>query len=504
MSSRQNNDKKLHRIAIVGGGTAGWMSAAALSKVLSPEDYTILLIESAEIPSIGVGEATIPPIESFNKLLGIEFSELLRATKGTLKLGIEFINWGNIGDSYLHPFGTYGPDFHNLPFHHYWQRAYSKGLCKPLETYSINARMASQKKFIEPQDITNSPLAKIGYAFHFDASLYAKYLRGYCEKRGVQRIEGNVVGSKLDQKNGYIQTLILQNQECIDADFFIDCSGFKGLLIEEALQTGYDDWSHYLPCNSAQAVPSERLAPLPSHTKSIAHGFGWQWRIPLQHRTGNGLVYSDSFCSDEMAEKTLRSNLETRQLADIRQLRFNSGKRHKAWNRNCLSVGLASGFLEPLESTSIHLIQSTLSKFIGLFPRFDNFESEQKRFNRLVHDEMVAIRDFIILHYKATERTDTEFWKYCKNMAIPDSLGEKIELYKSSSLLYRDNHELFAENSWLAVLDGQNVKPRGYNPLADSMPTTELIERLELIDNVIGKCVVSMPSHDDFLKHRLK
>lgn len=496
---QQQSAGNVSTIAIVGGGTAGWMAAAALSKVLSRDHYSILLIESPEIGTIGVGEATIPPIANFNKLLGIDTKDLLRETKGTMKLGIEFINWANWGDSYYHPFGTYGPDSHNVPFHQLWRTAYSQGAAKRLETYSLNAQMAIHKKFLEPQNIPNSPLSTINYAFHFDASLYAQYLRRYSEQRGVQRIEAKITSASVDVSTGNISVLHLDNQPDIRADFFIDCSGFKGILIEQTLKTGYEDWSKFLPCNSAKAVPSERQESIASHTQAIAHGFGWQWRIPLQHRTGNGFVYSNEFCSDQYAEETLLNNLDAKLLGDVRQLRFTSGKRKKIWNKNCLSVGLASGFLEPLESTSIHLIQSTLSKFISLFPHFDRFDSEMTRFNQLMDQEMNAVRDFIILHYKATNREDTEFWRYCKNMEIPDSLQQKIDLYRSSGQLFKDGNELFSENSWLSVMEGQGITPERQSPFCQTIPMPDATLTLKQVEEVVGNCVKKMPSHDLYI-----
>lgn len=479
------------------------MAAAALSKVLSRNHYSIVLIESAEIGTIGVGEATIPPIATFNKLLGIDAKELLRETKGTMKLGIEFLNWANQGDSYYHPFGSYGPDSHNVPFHQLWRKAYSKSLAGRLENYSLNAQMAIHKKFLEPQNIPNSPLATINYAFHFDASLYAQYLRGYSERRGVRRVEAKISSATVDGESGNITTLQLDGHPDIQADFFIDCSGFRGLLIEQTLKTGYEDWSKYLPCNSAKAIPSERQMQIASHTQAIAHGFGWQWRIPLQHRTGNGLVYSNAFCSDEVAEDILLSNLDTKSLGETRQLRFTSGKRKKIWNKNCLSVGLASGFLEPLESTSIHLVQSALSKFISIFPHFDQFDAEMNRFNQLMDREIESIRDFIILHYKATNREDTEFWRYCKNMEIPSTLQQKIDLYRSSGQLYRDGSELFSENSWLSVMEGQGIFPERQSPFCDAVADEGLGSMLGQVENVVMSCLKTMPAHDDYIKDTL-
>lgn len=493
-----------NKIAIVGGGTAGWMAAAALSKALPIEKYQITVIESADIPSIGVGEATIPPIESFNNLLGIDKYELLRATQGTFKLGIEFLNWGEIGDSYYHPFGTFGTSFDNTPFHQSWVRAKNADEKVDLESFSINALLAREHKFTEAKKIPNSPLNTINHAYHFDAKLYAGFLRRLSVANGVIRIEDTVTSVKTNSSNGFISQLNLEKSPPINADFFIDCSGFKGLLIEETLQTGYEDWSHFLHCNSAIAVASEKITPLPSHTKAIAHGFGWQWKIPLQHRTGNGFVYSSNYCSDDYAQKTLIENLQTPQISEAKRLRFTTGKRLKTWNKNCLSLGLASGFLEPLESTSIHLIQSSISKFLGLFPDFNNFEHEQKRFNKLIDQEMLAIRDFLILHYKATSRDDTAFWRYCKDMEIPDSLQEKIDLYSTSAHLYKDNYELFAENSWFSVLNGQGITPSAFSPLANNSSISDLNTRLNGITNVIKKCVDSAPSHDEYISKHCK
>ncbi|WP_394200727.1 tryptophan halogenase family protein [Marinagarivorans algicola] len=488
-----------NKIAIVGGGTAGWMAAAALSKVLPKEHYAIVLVESADIPTVGVGEATIPPIESFNKLLGIDPQAFMKATNATFKLGIEFINWGNVGDSYYHPFGTYGTDLHNLPFYQYWQRARQAGAAMRLEDYSVTAQMAMQKRFTPAQKISHSPLEKIQHAYHFDAALYAKYLRKIAESQGVVRIEDDVSHVIQHNSTGFIETLKTKKNTDIHADFFIDCTGFSGLLIDKTLKTPYESWSKYLPCDSAKAVPCAKTDGLASHTKAIAHGFGWQWKIPLQHRTGNGLVYSSSFWSDECAEKTLLMNIEGEPLSDVRQLRFTPGKRTKAWNKNCLSLGLSSGFLEPLESTSIHLIQSALSKFISLFPNFDDFSYEQRQFNKLVDNQMESIRDFIILHYKATQREDTAFWRYCKNMDIPNSLQEKIDLYKNTGHLMREGDDLFSENSWLSVLEGQGQVCQKYNPLTHTAPINDLSAQLQGIRTVVKQCALQAPTHQEFI-----
>jgi tryptophan 7-halogenase len=447
-----------------------------------------------------VGEATIPPIVEFNRLLGIDADEMLRATQGTFKLGIEFINWGRLGDAYMHPFGVFGRTIDNVSFEHYWKKAHDLGISPPLESYSLNWVAAKQNKFLRSAKIANSPLSRVAHAYHFDASLYARFLRDYSTTRGVSRVEGLVQAVEQDPQSGFITAIKLQDGPSIAGDFFIDCTGFRGLLIEDCLKTGYEDWTHYLPCNSAQAVPSEKSSPMHPYTVSTAHAFGWQWRIPLQHRTGNGIVYSNEFVSDEVARETLTSNLTTAPLAEPRQLRFVTGKRKQLWNKNCLAMGLASGFMEPLESTSIHLIQSTLTKFFGLFPRRSGFDSEQARFNKLVDNEFLSVRDFLILHYKATQRDDSDFWNYCRNMAIPDSLEEKLELYRSNSRLFRDNRELFGEASWLAVLNGQHVQASGYSPLADNLPQDQLEQHLRELRDAIKQCASAMPSHEEFIR----
>lgn len=494
------DNNNIKHIVIVGGGTAGWMSAAALARIIGTTQCRITLIESDQIGIVGVGEATIPPFVEFNKLLGIDADELLRATQGTFKLGIEFTNWGSLGHNYMHPFGMFGRTVRNVNFWHYWKKAYDLGLSPGLEAYSLNWAAAKQNRFLRSGNLPNSPLSRIPHAYHFDAGMYATYLRQFSEKLGVRRVEGMVEHVAQHAETGFITGITLKGGQIVEGDFFFDCTGFRGLLIERCLQTGYEDWTQFLPCNSALAVPSEEITPKHPYTKSIAHDIGWQWRIPLQHRTGNGIVYSNEFGSDEQARAILLGNLSSPALAEPRQLRFVTGKRNKIWNKNCLAVGLSSGFMEPLESTSIHLIQSTIMRFFSLFPRRSGFEAEMEGFNQAMDTEMCAIRDFIILHYKATERDDAELWRYCRNMAIPDSLAEKLELYQSGSCLARNRQELFAEDSWLAVLEGQHVKARGYSPLVDTLPNEQLKVMLNETREVIAQCVGAMPMHEDFIR----
>ncbi len=505
MSTERNQPAEpISSIAIVGGGTAGWMAAAALAKVIGTAHCKITLVESEDIGTVGVGEATIPPIASFNDLLGIDANDMLRATEGTCKLGVEFLNWGQIGDRYMHPFGNFGPSINNIAFYHYWKRAYELGLSPGLGAYSINTLAAGANKFAPVVKRADSPPARVVHAYHFDAALYARYLARFSMALGLERVEGVVERVIQNKDTGFIESLCISGGRNIAADFFIDCTGFRGLLIEQTLKTGFDDWGHYLPCNSALAVPTAATTPLLPYTKLTAHGFGWQWRIPLQHRTGNGLVYSNTFIDDADAADLLLANLDADTLAEPRQLRFSTGRRKQTWNKNCIAVGLSSGFLEPLESTSIHQIQSTISRFLGLFPRKNSFQAEMERFNKLSEQESIGIRDFLILHYKATARTDTEFWNHCRTMAIPDSLQAKLDLYQSSSGLYRDDNELFSETSWLAVLHGQGASSHDYHPIADAMPVDELEKRLHDMRERVQEAVQAMPSHDAYIESACK
>ncbi|MDG2140815.1 MAG: tryptophan 7-halogenase [Gammaproteobacteria bacterium] len=490
----------IKNFVVVGGGTSGWMTAAALGRVIGTENCTVTLIESDEIGTVGVGEATIPPIVEFNKLLGINADEMLRETQGTFKLGIEFINWGRIGDAYMHPFGVFGRTIMNVSFWHYWKKAYDLGLSPGLDAYSLNWAASKKNKFLRSANVANSPLAKIPHAYHFDATLYAQFLRKFSTNLGVNRIEGRVEHVKQNPDSGFITGVTLQGGKLIEGDFFFDCTGFRGLMIEQTLKTGYEDWSCYLPCNSAQALPTEAITPKHPYTKSIAHSDGWQWRIPLQHRTGNGIVYSTDFTSDENAHKTLMANLPSAAIGDPNQLRFLTGKRKQAWNKNCLAIGLASGFMEPLESTSIHLVQSAIMRFFSLLPRKTEFKTEMDRFNSSVDEEFRSVRDFLILHYKATKRDDSELWNYCRNMPVPDSLQDKLELYKSGSWLERNKQELFGVDSWLAVLDGQHVKARNYSPLVDRITDEKLKSILSDTRIVLEQCTTAMPKHEDFIK----
>lgn len=499
-----SSDRPVQDIVIVGGGTAGWMSAAALAKVLRGR-YRIRVVESDEIGIVGVGEATIPGIRLFNGVLGIDEDEFVRQTQGTFKLGIEFVDWGQIGERYMHAFGKLGQDHWTVAFHHYWLKLRLAGRARALENYSINRVASLRGKFMRAtNEVPNSPLAEIAHAFHFDASLYAGYLRRYAQAQGVQRVEGRIVEVRQKAEDGFVESLWLEDGRCIAGDFFIDCSGFRGLLIEQTLHTGFEDWSHWLPCDRAIAVPCAPAGEPTPYTRATAHRAGWQWRIPLQHRTGNGHVHCSRHMSEDEATAILLAHLDGEPLAEPRTIRFQAGKRRKFWNRNVVAIGLSSGFLEPLESTSIHLIQSTISRLINYFPdgRYDPVAVDE--FNAEADFEMDRIRDFIILHYHATRRDDSPFWRDCRAMEIPPTLQHKIELWRSHGRLTRVNGELFAEAGWLQVMEGQGLMPRAYNPLADLMPEQDVAAFVDNIGGVIGRCADAMPTHAEFIARHCK
>ena len=500
MQQHEPMDKQIRDILIVGGGTAGWMAAAAFSHVFKHKNCRIRLVESDQIGTVGVGEATIPVIQKFNQMLGIDEHDFIRKTQGTFKLGIQFVNWGSLGHSYIHPFGPYGMNMGYLSFYHYWLRLQAQGKSIDPGEYSICIQAALRGRFMPPAKIPNSPLSQISYAYHFDAGLYAKYLREFAHERGVQRIEGEVEQVTLNPDNGFIEKITLKNGESLGAQLFIDCTGFRGLLIEKALSTGYDDWTHWLPCDTAVVVPTANTTePLP-YTRSTAHTAGWQWRIPLQHRTGNGHVFCSKFMADETARDVLLQHLEGDVLAEPRFIRFKTGMRRKFWNKNCVAMGLASGFLEPLESTSIHLIQSSISKLLALFPTADFPRENSDKYNELLSSEFAFVRDFIILHYKVSQRTDSEFWNYCRLMDIPESLRKKIELYQSCGRIFRDNNELFDEVSWFAVMQGQGLVPDAYHPIVDQMDTTELDRIMQEIKTVIDRSAAAIPSQTEYIQ----
>ena len=486
-------------IVIVGGGTAGWMTASGLAKVLEGK-CAIRLVESDEIGIIGVGEATIPHIGEFNRALELDEDAFMRATQATFKLGIEFVNWGAIGDRYIHGFGFVGQATQALPFHHFWLRMHRAGRAGPLEAYSINTAAPQQAKFMRARkDMPGSPVADISHAFHFDAGLYARYLRAYAEQRGVRRTEGKIAQVSQREPDGYIDAVVMESGERIAGDFFIDCSGMRGLLIEQTLKAGFEDWSHWLPMDRALAIPCESAGPLLPMTRSTAHSAGWQWRIPLQHRTGNGHIYSSSFMEQDEATRILLDNLDGKPLADPRPLQFTTGRRKQFWVGNCVAVGLSSGFLEPLESTSIHLIHTAVSRIISFFPHAGFDAADVAEYNAMTQWEYERIRDFLILHYKATKRDDSEFWNYCRTMPIPETLQRKIDLFRSNGRVFRELQELFAEPSWLQVMIGQRILPQGYHPFADLRSEDDVEAYVRNVADVIAKCVNVMPTQAAYI-----
>jgi tryptophan 7-halogenase len=459
-------DRHIRSVVIVGGGSAGWMTAAALCNSAA-RGCAITLVESEEIGTVGVGEATIPPIKVFNQMLGLDEAEFMRRTKGSFKLGIQFVDWALPGRRYFHPFGTYGRPFDTVSMHHYWQRAHEAGKASSLDDYCMAWAAASTGRFAPPTADPRNVLSTYDYAYHFDAGLYAAFLREYSETRGVTRVEGRIADVQLDAASGFVASVQLADGRRIAGELFIDCSGFRGLLIEGALQTGYDDWTHWLPCDRAMAVPCASAGEFTPHTRSTARAAGWQWRIPLQHRTGNGYVYCSKFISDDAAAATLLANLDGKVLAEPRPLRFVTGRRRRMWNRNVIAIGLSSGFLEPLESTSLHLIQAGIARLIALFPDRDFDPLVSDEYNRIAASEMERIRDFIILHYHLNQRQEGEMWRYCANMAIPDTLQEKIVHFRRYGRLVQREYDLFGPSSWLAVHIGQLNIPQRPDPLLD-------------------------------------
>jgi len=486
---------RIERVVVLGGGTAGWMTATALAKTFG-STVQIDLLESDAIGIVGVGEATIPTIHWFNELIGLDEAAFVRATKASYKLGIEFVDWARPGHRYFHPFGRYGVEIGKVPFHQRWLKAQADGLDRPLSAYSLATPLAMANRFAKPTDDARSILSTLGYAYHFDASLYAQHLRAIAEVAGVRRHEGRMEAVERDGETGFVRAITTDRGERLSGDLFIDCSGFRALLIGEALDRPYEDWSHWLPCDRAVAVPCERVAETTPYTRSTARAAGWQWRIPLQHRTGNGYVYASDFVSDDEAATTLLGTLDGAVLAEPRFLKFKAGFRREAWTGNVVAIGLSSGFLEPLESTSIHLIQSGIAKLIALFPDKDCDPALARHFNALFGRDMDTIRDFLILHYHATTGRNDPLWRHVQTMAVPHSLIEKIGHYRRSGRLILGTDDLFREASWLAVLNGQGVLAEGYSPIADTLNADTNRKQLNQIDAVIARAVATMPAHD--------
>lgn len=492
-----NTEQTIKKVVIAGGGTCGWIVAAALSKQLG-KVVDVTLVESDQIGTVGVGEATIPPMRVFHKLLGINEQEFMRETSATFKLGISFENWGKKGENYVHSFGVTGKDFYLGEFHDFWLHGLRKGIDAPFGDYCYELKAAQANKF------ATSPQSKINFSYHLDATKYGQFLRKFSEKNGIKRLEGKITDVIKDQQSGNINALILDSGKTIEGDLFIDCTGFKGLLIEDALHTGFEDWSHWLPCNSAIAVQTASIEEPVPYTRSIAHDAGWQWRIPLQHRVGNGFVFCDKYMSDDEAVALLLNNIEGKPINDPRVIKFRTGRRLKNWNKNCIAMGLSSGFLEPLESTSIHLFMMAIIRLMKLFP-FGGITTElQNEYNQQSAWEIENIRDFIILHYHVTQRDDSPFWRYCKNMDVPDTLAHRIKLFRESGKAFQADGELFRVDSWIQVMLGQGIMPEQYHHAVTMMSDKELHQFLNGYRKSINEAVSKLPSHDEFIKQYCK
>lgn len=493
-----NQVDHIQHVVIAGGGTAGWMAAAALSRLCNNGVTKVTLIESEEIGTVGVGEATIPPIKTFNAMVGLDENDVLAHTQGTFKLGIEFDGWSRPGQAYMHPFGAFGHDINGIRFHQFWLKQRQQGLNIPIGEFNLCNVAAKLNRFARPSADRTSALSTLDYAFQFDAGLYARYLRRFAQQRGVRRIEGKIKNVE-QREDGFISALVLDGDLRVSGEFFIDCTGFRGLLIEQTLHTGYEDWTHYLPCDRAAVVPSQRTEPLLSYTRATADSSGWQWRIPLQHRTGNGHVYCSRFISDDEAAAVLLKNLDGSPLGDPRVIPFQTGRRKLAWNKNCVALGLAGGFMEPLESTSIHLVQSGIAKLLALFPSRSFSSVERDEYNRLTAMQWEQIRDFLIAHYKLNQR-DEPFWKECANMDIPNTLKRKLDLFAGSGRFFRHEDELFIEQNWTALLIGQGLIPASYDPLVDSINNNEQQRMMEMMFNTFRHTAMQMPQHADFVR----
>jgi tryptophan halogenase len=488
---------KVNKILVVGGGTAGWMAAAALGR-MSGGGYDIKVVESEEIGTVGVGEATIPPIIDYNRAMMIDEVEFIRATQATFKLGIEFVDWTRLGHSYIHPFGRYGVQMHGIHFYSFLQRYWQQGGKRSADEFCPSVMAARAGKFT--WSVTPGPLPAHSYAYHFDASLYAAYLRTLAEAAGVKRVEGKIVTVKQREPDGFIESVTLADGRVLEADFFIDCSGFRGLLIEQTLHAGYEDWSQWLPCDRAMAVPCTRMPVTTPYTRSTSREAGWQWRIPLQHRTGNGYVFCSEYLSEDEAASLLLGRLDGEALATPKPLRFVTGRRKEAWKKNCVALGLASGFLEPLESTSIHLIQTAIARMLFLFPGNNFDQAAIDKYNAMSKFEFEDVRDFLVLHYTATERDDTPFWRHCQAIKKPETLIQKWQMYEANGHILTVPGELFQDSSWFAVYEGQGVKARSYHPFANIPDDAELERRLELISSDVRKLVATFPPHDEFIR----
>ena len=492
-----NVRKPIRNVVIAGGGTAGWMAAALLAKTLG-KVINITLVESDDIGTVGVGEATIPPLVTYLRLLDIKEQDFMAATQATFKLGIAFENWRNVNEDYIHSFGTTGRDHWSAGFQHFWLRDRLRGSEADYGDYCLELKAAEANRF------SHLPKQGLNYAFHIDATLFAKFLREFSEPLGVRRVEGRIMLVDTDPENGEVTSLRLDSGQLIEGDLFIDCTGFRGMLVEETLHTGYEDWSHWLPCNSAVAMQTESTSEAIPYTRAIAHEAGWQWRIPLQHRVGNGLVYCSRYLGDDEATARLKSNVVGAPVNEPRVLKFRTGRRLKNWNRNVIALGLASGFVEPLESTSIHLIQRGMIRLLQMFPHDGIRQAEVDEYNLQSLREIEHIRDFIILHYKVTNRDDTPFWRHCRALQVPDSLAHRIALFRETGRVFHTEGELFHENSWIQVMLGQGIVPEQYHPSADVLSDQELTQFMAGIKQGVDRTVARLPNHEEYVRQYCK
>ena len=496
-SGSEANKGGVRRVVIAGGGTAGWMAAAAIAKLIG-KNLQVTLVESDAIPTIGVGEATIPTILTINRLLQMPEPEFLRSVQGTFKLGIQFENWRKLGHRYIHSFGETGQGCWAAGFHHFWLKGLGNGVSRPYGDYCAELQAAERGRFAVLSK------HKLNYAYHLDAGRYAAYLRSLAEAHGAVRVEGKIASVTCDPESGHIRHLRLQSGRIIPGDLFLDCTGFRALLIEQTLKTGFDDWSHWLPCNSAQAVQCQPVGPAAPYTRSIAWEAGWQWKIPLQRRVGSGLVYCSDYMSDDEAANRLLANIDGKRLIEPRVIKYRTGQRKLYWNRNCIAVGLSSGFVEPLESTSIHFIQNSILWLLLMFPHQGITEPLVAEYNAVLKREAANIRDFIVLHYHVTERNDSEFWNYCRTMSIPDSLQHRLALFRQSGRIFKPQDDLFAENSWIQVMMGQGIVPEQYHPIVDMMSDAELEAFLGGHRTRVEQLVSKLPQHSEFVAHYCK
>jgi tryptophan halogenase len=486
----------LKQIVIVGGGAAGWMTAAALSRLLRPQDASLTLVESEEIGIIGVGEATIPDMLQFNLFLGIAEDELMRATQATFKLGIEFVDWYRKGTRYFHPFGFHGVDIDGLDFHQYWLRCRENGHAHPLGDYCLTEIVARKDKFGFPDVRTpGAPASYLRYAYHFDAALYAAFLRRHAESRGVKRVEGKVCEVLRAPESGDLTGVRLANGGTVTGDFFVDCTGFRSLLLADTLGVPWVDWRHWLPCDAALAVACEHGGPPRPYTMSTAKPAGWQWKIPTQRRTGNGHIYCSEFMSEDEATTSLIDGLDRQPIGTPRLIRFSTGHREKFWEKNCVAIGLAAGFLEPLESTSLYLIRQGISRFIALFPDASQPPILRDEYNRWMRKDFEQVRDLLVLHYYAQVR-DEPFWRHCRHIAIPDSLRRRLELFSEAGRFLRNEGELFPNASWVAVMLGQGIVPRVVDPLVAARPVADIETKLGMLRQAMNEFADTLPSHE--------